>query len=87
MPGILTLMDDLTGSVERITYYNEEWNFYDEEYDGIRARVIQHEYDHLNGVLFIDRIPPIRKKLIKGKLNDISKCKVDVSYKIKVIAG
>jgi len=69
----------------RITYYDENWNFIDEEYDGLKARVIQHEYDHLDGVLFIDKIPPLRKKMLKGKLNDITKCKVDVPYKIKVL--
>lgn len=69
----------------RITYYDENWNFRDEEYDGLKARVIQHEYDHLDGILFIDKIPPLRKKMLKGKLNDITKCKVDVAYKIKVL--
>jgi len=69
----------------RITYYDENWNFYDEEYEGLKARVIQHEYDHLDGVLFIDKINVLRRKLLKGKLNDISKCQVDVPYKIKVI--
>lgn len=69
----------------RITYYDENWNFKDEEYDGLKARVIQHEYDHLDGILFIDKIPPLRKKMLKGKLNDITKCKVDVAYKIKVL--
>ena len=69
----------------RISYYDENWQFYDEVYEGLKARVIQHEYDHLDGVMFIDRIPAIRKKMLKGKLNDISKCKVDVSYKIKLL--
>jgi peptide deformylase len=69
----------------RITYYDENWNFFDEVYEGLKARVIQHEYDHLDGVLFIDKINPLRKKLLKGKLNDITKCKVDVPYKIKVL--
>ncbi len=69
----------------KITYYDEQWNRYDEEYEGLRARVIQHEYDHLDGILFIDKINPLRKKLLKGKLNDITKCKVDVAYKIKVL--
>jgi len=69
----------------RITYYDENWNFFDEEYEGLKARVIQHEYDHLDGVLFIDKINVLRRKLLKGKLNDITKCNVDVPYKIKVI--
>jgi peptide deformylase len=69
----------------RITYYDENWNFHEEVYEGLKARIIQHEYDHLDGVLFIDKIAPLRRKLLKGRLHDISKCKVDTKYKIKVI--
>jgi peptide deformylase len=68
----------------RLQYYDENWQFHDEVFDGVKARVIQHEYDHIDGILFIDRISPIRRKMLKGRLNDISKCKVDVDYKIKV---
>lgn len=69
----------------KISYYNTDWNYFEEEYDGLKARVIQHEYDHLDGVLFIDKINPLRKKLLKGKLNDITRLKVDVPYKIRII--
>ncbi len=69
----------------RLQYYDEHWQFHDEVFDGVKARIIQHEYDHIDGILFIDRISPLRKKLLKGKLNDISKLKVDVPYKIKVL--
>jgi peptide deformylase len=69
----------------RIQYFDENWDFHDEEYNGIKARVIQHEYDHLEGILFIDLLSPLRKKLLKGKLKDITKCKVDVDYKIRVL--
>lgn len=69
----------------RIQYYDENWQFHDEYFEGLKARVIQHEYDHIDGVLFIDLIPPLRKKMIKSKLNDITKCKVDVSYQIKLL--
>jgi len=69
----------------RIRFYDENFNLFEEEYEGLKARVIQHEYDHLDGVMFIDRIPPLRRKLLKGRLNDISKCKVDVPYKIKLL--
>lgn len=70
----------------KITYYDENWNYFEEEYEGLKARVIQHEYDHLDGVLFVDKINPLRKKLLRGKLNDISKGKVDnIPYKIKVM--
>jgi len=68
----------------KIQYYDEDFNFHDEEYDGVRARIIQHEYDHLEGILFVDKISPLRKRLIAGKLSAISKGKVDIHYKIKI---
>ncbi len=67
----------------RIQYYDEQFNFFDETYEGIAARVIQHEYDHIEGKLFTDRINPLRRRLLTGKLNDISKGKVSVSYKMQ----
>lgn len=69
----------------RIQYYDEHFNFYDEEYTGVAARIIQHEYDHLEGILFVDLLSPLKKKLIKGKLNAISKGKVDTDYKAKIL--
>jgi peptide deformylase len=65
----------------RIEYYDQNWEFHDETYDGYKARVIQHEYDHLDGVLFPDRISPLRKRLLKGKLNAISKGIFEAEYK------
>ncbi len=65
----------------RITYYDEKWVYHDEVYDGYKARIIQHEYDHLDGILFTDRVNPLRKRLIKGKLNGISKGKFEADYK------
>jgi len=65
----------------KIRYYDEKWEFHDEEYDGFKARVIQHEYDHLDGILFPERLNPLRRRLLKGKLNDISKGKFEVDYK------
>lgn len=67
----------------RIQYYDENFNFFDETYAGLIARVIQHEYDHIEGKLFTDRINPLRKRLIQGKLKDISKGKVQVAYKMR----
>ena len=63
----------------RIRYYDENFEIHEEEYDGIRSRVIQHEYDHLLGHVHVDRINPMRKLLLNGKLRDISegKCKAD----------
>jgi peptide deformylase len=66
----------------RIEYYDENWEFHDEEYDGVKARIIQHEYDHLDGKLFVDLINPLRKKLIGPKLRAISKGNADADYRI-----
>ncbi len=70
----------------RIQYRDEKWEYHDEVYDGYKARIIQHEYDHTDGILFTDRINPLRRRLLKGKLNDISKGKFDVQYKT-ILAG
>jgi len=72
-------------SVIKIRYYDEHFQIHEETYDGIKARVIQHEYDHLEGILFVDRISPLKRKLLKGKLSDISKGKVQADYKTKII--
>jgi peptide deformylase len=69
----------------RIQYYDEHFNYHDEIHDGIKARIIQHEYDHLEGVLLIDHISPLRKKLLKSKLNDIAKGKSDAKYKTRIL--
>ena len=66
-----------------IEYYDEQFNLIKETYEGVAARVIQHEYDHIEGKLFTDRISPLRRRLLKGKLNDISKGKVSVTYKMR----
>ena len=65
----------------RIQYYDENWEHHDDVFDGYKARIIQHEYDHIDGILFVDRINPLRKRLLKGKLTDISKGKFEVDYK------
>lgn len=67
----------------KIKYYDEQFNFHEEEYDGMKARIIQHELDHNNGILFVDHLNPLKKTLIKGKLTDITKGKVDVDYKMR----
>jgi len=66
----------------KIHYYDQDWNYQEEEYDGVIARIIQHEYDHLEGVLFVDRVSTIRKTMLRGKLNDISKGKVSIDYRM-----
>jgi len=65
-----------------IRYFDENWVEHEETYDDMKARIIQHEYDHIEGILFTDHISPIRKRLLKGKLTNISKGKVKTSYRI-----
>jgi len=65
-----------------IEYLDENFNAHTSTFNGITARVIQHEYDHLEGKLFIDYLKPLRRKMLQGKLNDISKGKVRVDYKM-----
>lgn len=66
----------------RIRYYDEDWNLKDETYDRVKARIIQHEYDHIEGKLFIDYLSPLKKRMLKGKLADISKGEVETEYRI-----
>lgn len=68
--------------VLRVRYYDEDWSLHEEEYDGVKARIIQHEYDHIEGKLFIDYLTPLKKRMLKGKLADISKGIVDTDYRI-----
>lgn len=67
----------------RIKYLDEKFVEHDEVYEGLIARVIQHEYDHIEGKLFTDKISPLRRRMIQGKLNDISKGKVQIGYKMR----
>jgi len=67
----------------KLSYYDEDWKHREETFSGMAARVIQHEYDHIEGKLFTDRLSPLRKRLIEKKLNDISKGIVEVEYKMK----
>ena len=67
----------------RIRYLNEKMEEEEAEFNGVAARIIQHEYDHLDGVLFTDHLNPLRRRLLKRKLSDIAKGIVDVNYKMK----
>lgn len=69
--------------VVRIRYFDENFQEKEEEFDGFAARMLQHEMDHLDGVVFTDRAAPIRKKILGSKLNNISKGKVTTSYRVK----
>jgi len=67
----------------KIEYLDRDFNKHTEEIDGLLARVIQHEYDHIEGVLFTDYLSPLKKRLLKRKLENISKGKVNVHYRMK----
>jgi len=67
----------------KLSYYDEAWTHHEESFNGMAARIIQHEYDHIEGKLFTDKLSPLRKRLIEKKLTDISKGIVDVEYKMK----
>ncbi|MDG2372484.1 MAG: peptide deformylase [Flavobacteriaceae bacterium] len=66
-----------------IKYFDQEFNQHQDSYNGIIARVIQHEYDHIEGILFTDKLSPLKRKLLKGKLLNISKGKIETDYKMK----
>jgi peptide deformylase len=72
-------------SVVKIQYYDENFTFHEETYDGVKARIIQHEYDHLDGILLIDRVSPLKKKMLKGRLTNITKGNVKAAYKTKIM--
>lgn len=66
-----------------IEYFDQNWNKKTENFGDVRARIIQHEYDHIEGILFTDLLSPLKKKLLKGKLANISKGKVETEYRMK----
>jgi peptide deformylase len=66
----------------KIRYHDETWNLREEKFEGMKARIIQHEYDHIEGKMFVDYLTPLRKRLLKGKLADISRGKVETEYRI-----
>ncbi|WP_370225764.1 peptide deformylase [Mesoflavibacter sp.] len=67
----------------KIQYQDQDFNTHTEELSGLAARVFQHEYDHIEGVLFTDKLSALKKRLIKGKLTNISKGKINVDYRMK----
>ena len=69
----------------KIRYFDKNFNEHTEKYEGINSRVIQHEYDHLMGVLFTDRVSTLKKKLLKSKLNKIKNGDIEVDYNMKFI--
>lgn len=82
IPGLRE--DVLRFDTIRMKYLDVNWQEHDEVFTGFPARVIQHEYDHLEGVMFVDYCSPLKKRILKGKLSDITKGQVSTSYRIKV---
>jgi peptide deformylase len=81
--SIPKIREDITRPEEvLIEYVDENFEPHAEKFVGITARVIQHEYDHIEGKLFIDYLKPLKKKMLQGKLNDISKGKLKMDYKM-----
>lgn len=81
IPGI---REDVSRKSEvTIEYYNEKFELVEESLNGLAARVVQHEYDHIEQTLFTDKINPLKKRLIKSKLNDIAKGNVSVKYRMR----
>jgi peptide deformylase len=70
-------------SIIIIKYQDENFDWNTDTFDGLTARIIQHEYDHIEGILFTDKISPLRKRMIKRKLENISKGNIEVSYRMK----
>jgi peptide deformylase len=66
-----------------IEYYDENWDLKEETYSGLAARVIQHEYDHIEGTLFTEKIKPLRKRIVKGALGRIERGDIQVDYPMK----
>lgn len=66
-----------------LQYQDEKFKDHEETFDGFAARVIQHEHDHLDGILFVDHLPVLRRRMLQGKLRDISKGKTDAKYKMR----
>ena len=67
----------------KIKYFDEDFNEHIADFEGYKARVVQHEYDHLEGSLFTDKVSPIRRQLLKSKLTNIIKGKANARYKVK----
>ncbi|MGF1534766.1 MAG: peptide deformylase [Bernardetiaceae bacterium] len=67
----------------RLRYFDEHWQPHEETFTGMAARVIQHEYDHIEGILFTDHLSPLRRRLLQGRLAKISRGQVKITYRMK----
>lgn len=70
-------------AIIKISYYDENWHHHEQTFKGLAARVIQHEYDHIEGRLFTDKLSPLRRRLLEKRLSEISRGMVKVDYKMK----
>ena len=68
-----------------VSYYDENWELQEESYSGYAARIFQHEYDHIEGVLFTDYLSPLKRKLIQKKLNNITNGEIEIDYKMRFL--
>lgn len=66
-----------------VSYYDENWELQEESYSGYAARIFQHEYDHIEGILFTDYLSPLKRKLIQKKLNSITNGEIEIDYKMR----
>ncbi len=81
--SIPDIREDVTRlSTIEIEYYNENFELIKSVFSGISSRIIQHEYDHIEGILFTDKLGPLKKKLLKTKLTQISKGKITADYQM-----
>lgn len=69
----------------RIKYYNEQWEEHTDTFEGVNARVIQHELDHIEGVLFIDRMKPLKRRMINRKLEKIKRGEIDTNHPMRFV--
>ncbi len=74
--------DVMRSSHIRMHYVNEQFEPQESVFEGMAARIIQHEYDHLDGIMFPDKLSPLKKRLLKGKLRDISNGNIKVKYRM-----
>ncbi len=81
IPGIRE--DVMRKPVIHLRFQDTDFKLHEQTFEGVAARIIQHEYDHIEGILFTDKLSPLKKRLLKGKLADISVGKVDVDYRMK----
>jgi len=82
--SIPKIREDVTRPDEvHVQYYDADFKFHDKVFAGLSGRIIQHEYDHIEGVLFIDHLKPLKKRLLKRKLEEISQGKVKVDYRMR----